>query len=604
MKKSAWIWLSLLVLLLAALLRIYHLNAQGLWGDEGWSVEFSDPGNPAQVTQRLVPDLHPPFYFITLSFWRQVAGDSEIALRLWAVFPALVTVALLNRLGRMLFSPATGLLAALILALADKHIVLSQEVRHYPMAFMWMAASSIVFLRWTKRPTRANSLVFALLIIVSVYTHYYTALLLVVQVIYAALTLRPWQRVWKLAALIGLASSAFLPWFFVAIYQLQIRPEGILHSMSLSWNTLDILTVDFLGRPVVLAGSLLLLGMIVWDWKNHRIIPEAWYSVLWFGLPLVISIAIYPVVTLLTDRNLALLLLPIALLVGRGIMTFQPPARWFLALLIAANGLASLDSYFDHPPSREIADYISQNYPAGEPVLMDVGGEDKALHYHLREALPEGTSIISLNQWRIDFGIYYLGVLGQLLEQNDGFWIAYWVNTDKAWDMQQPLTDRGYVLTATHREYHLGYPIDLYHYDRLPALDEQLALYGGTIRLHRVKSPTVLPLGQALNVSLWWSASTPLSENYSVSAFLLDDAGQLKAQHDGAPQNGATPFFSWQVDQIVFDSHQIPTEKLMRTSYRLAIKVYNPVTGDILRVTTPNDTQPQEYFVVGTVNIE
>lgn len=597
----------LLVLLLAAGMRIYHLNLQGLWGDEGWSVEFSDPQRPTEITQRLVTDLHPPLYFIGLGWWRNMAGDSEIAMRVLAVFAALLTVAMIGRIGRQLFSPSAGIMAALVLALADKHIVLSQEVRHYPLAFMWMALSSLIFLDWLKSPKRRNSLVYALVIIAGLYTHYYTALILVVQLVYGVFFLETWRQVGKLLLLIGAASLAFVPWAFVAIYQLQIRPEGILHSMSRSWDTLSFLTVDFLGRPVVLLGGLLLLGLPFWSRKNTRYTPNSeWYAVLWFGLPILISIVIYPVVSVLTDRNMALVLLPMALLVGHGVSRFQAPAQYFLAALIAINGVTSLDSYFEHPPSREMAAYISQNYPLGEPVVMDVGGEDKALRYHLREVLPQDTQIVSLHQWRIDYGVYFLGVLGQLLEDNDGFWVAYWVNEDKAWDLPPMLAQYGYIQSASQRFYHLDYPIDLYHYDRLPALDEALAVYDGQIRLHRVKSPTMLPLGQTLEVSLWWSSEHTLTESYSVSVFLLDDAGRLAggAQHDGPPQNGAAPTNTWQVDEIILDSHAIPTQGLASGTYRVAIKVYNSMDGFILPVEQVGSREVAEYFIAGTINIQ
>jgi hypothetical protein len=612
-RKSIF-WLSVIVLLLAALLRIYHLNLQGLWGDEGWSVEFSASSNPSIVTQRLVDDLHPPFYFILLSWWRQVAGDSELAMRLLTVFPAILTVALIDRIGRKLFSPMAGVLAGLVLALSDKHIMLAQEVRHYPFAFMLMALTTWVFFLWIDHPTRQRTMLYATLIILGVYTHYYTILVVVIQVIYALLALRPLRRVRQLCVIISLSLLAFIPWFFVAIYQLQIRPEGILHSMPLAWSTLEFLSIDFLGRPVILGGGLLTLGLLVFHFNHDERsqwqisladLPRAWYVVVWFVLPIALSILIFPFVTVLTDRNMALLLLPIALLIGRGMTSFQPSGRLFLAVLLTVNGLTSLDSYFVHPPWRTLSQYVADNYPTGEPVIMDVAGGDKAMDYHLHQLLPEGTTIISLNQWRLRFGVNYLGVFNQLLDQNDGFWIAYWVNPDKPWDARQPLADFGYTLTATHHEYHLGNPIDLYHYDRLPDIDEQLATFNDQIRLHRVKTPFEVSAGDTLDVSLWWSTNTSQSISYSISVFLLDNTGISRAQGaDGVPQNGQFPTDAWTVDEVIFDSHQISVPNDVTTGdYQLAIKVYNSNDGFILPVTTSNEQNTTEYFIVGTVHV-
>ncbi|MCQ3929131.1 MAG: hypothetical protein DPW16_01620 [Chloroflexi bacterium] len=591
---------SVLVLLLAAYLRIHHLDANGLWGDEGWSVEFSEPSSLALVTRNLVDDLHPPLYFITLSAWRQVAGDGEIPMRFWAVCPALLTVALVDRIGRKLFSPSAGIAAGLVLAIADKHILLSQEVRHYPLAFMWMAASSFVFLLWLENPNRRRTLLYAVLIIAGVYTHYYTALILPVQVIYAALVLRPRRRIGQLMGIMGLSLLAFTPWAIVAVHQLLIRPEGILHSMSLSWETADTLAVDYLGRPVILGIGLILVGSLAF--KNHlqwNQSPAVWYPVLWLGVPIAISIGVYPMVTVLTDRNLALLLLPIAILAGHGIVSFRPPGRVILAVLVLVNGLASTDSRYVQPDWRAMARYVAQNYPTGEPVLMDVRGGDKALGYYLRRYLPPDTQIISLNQWRIDYGIYFQGPVQDILQDNNGFWVAYW--GDGPYEMDSTYQNYGYTQTASRRFYHLGAPIDWYHYDRLPTSDEVLGIFGDSIRLHRVKSAFEVRRGDTLTVSLWWSAAETPTISYSVSVFLLDSDGVLRAQHDSAPQNGQSPTHTWTPNQVVLDSHtlEIP-EDLPRGDYPLAVKVYNSADGQILHILTDGAI---EYLIIGTVQV-
>ncbi len=588
MQKTYFLGAMVAVLLLAGLLRIYNLNQQGLWGDEGWSVEFSESAKPRDVTLALVPDLHPPLYFMILALWREVAGSSEIAMRMPAVFSALLTVAVLSRLA---VQRVAGIMAALILALADKHIVLSQEVRHYPTAYLLMALSSWLFLRWLRQPTRPNTLFYAISIIAGVYIHYYTALILIVQLGYVLIANH--KRLRALLLIISLSMLAFLPWAFVAWYQLLIRPEGILHSMPLNWHTFDYLTVDFLGRPPILL--LLLMGSGV----GHAVYKQrlGWYGVLWLGLPMVITILVYPVVTVITDRNMALLLLPIALLAGQGMLWLEPRGRWLLAGIIVFNGLASLDSYQVQPAWREMAAYVAENYPADEPVFMDVRGGDKALGFHLRQLLPPDTEIVSVNQLRLDYDIYFLGVWNQYLAAYDGFWIAYWVNENEMWDVLPPMTEAGYVRTASYLTYHLGSPIMFYHYDKLPPLDEIIAGYEGTIRLHRVKYPQVA--SDQLQVSLWWSATESLPFSYSISVFLLDDSGRLVAQHDGPPQYGAAPTNTWLPDTIVFDSHRINIASLAVGEYQVAVKIYNSADGRVLLT----DAEAVEYVIVGNVRV-
>jgi hypothetical protein len=607
--KILYALLALAVLLLAAALRIHGLNTQGLWGDEGWSVEFSEPEAPEDVMHNLVDDLHPPLYFIMLSLWRQIAGDSEIALRLTGVLPAILTVALVIRLGTDLFSRPAGLAAGLVLALADKHVVLAQEVRHYPLAFMLMALSSLLFLRWLQRPTRLYSLLYTTTIIISVYTHYYTALILLVQILYALAVLRPWGRFWRLSGMMALAGMAFLPWSLIAYHQLDIRPEGILHSMPLNTDTFEFLLIDYLGRPEILVGGLTLLGIVTLRKSNDnwflewRDIPGVWYVTLWLLLPILVTVGLFEYVTLLTDRNLALLLVPIALLAGHGLSGFRLPGRVVLVALLVGNGLASLDSYDDHPPWRELATYVADHYPEGEPVLMDVRGGDKALRYHLEQQLPEDTQVISLNQWRIDFGPYFLGVVAQLLEENQGFWVAYWGEPD--YEMEPFFEIYNYVRTATHTEYHQGFPIDLYHFDRVPA--EPDIRFGESIGLHQARFAQTASPGGSIEVTLWWSTSQPLQTSYSVSVFLLNEVGLgvRGAQHDGSPRNGQSPTTTWQADEIVLDVHKLPIPAGIEPgNYRLATKVYNSLDGTVLPVQNADGNNMGEYHVLGVLRVE
>lgn len=60
--------------------------------------------------------------------------------------------------------------------------------------------------------------------------------------------------------------------------------------------------------------------------------------------------------------------------------------------------------------------------------------------------------------------------------------------------------------------------------------------------------------GQDVTVTIKWHASEPLHENYTVFAHLLDASGQLVAQSDGIPRNGAYPTNFWGENEIISDS--------------------------------------------------
>ncbi|MBI5961574.1 MAG: glycosyltransferase family 39 protein, partial [Chloroflexi bacterium] len=141
-------WAMLAVLLLASYLRIHDLNAQGLWGDEGWSIWLARGDSLRDLTLTMVADHHGPIYSTLLRAWDGIAGQSVLALRWITVLFSVGSVALIYGLGRAMFTPAAGVGAALAFALMDKQIVLAQEVRDYPMVFFSMIAIAYFYVRW------------------------------------------------------------------------------------------------------------------------------------------------------------------------------------------------------------------------------------------------------------------------------------------------------------------------------------------------------------------------------------------------------------------------------------------------------------------------
>ena len=126
------------VLLLAAYLRIHDLNAQGMWGDEGWSIWLARGDSLYDLTITMAYDHHGPVFSSLLRGWNLIVGDSVVALRYVTVLFSVSSIALIYALGRDMLSPAAGVGAALAFTLMDKHIVLTQEVRDYPMVFFMM----------------------------------------------------------------------------------------------------------------------------------------------------------------------------------------------------------------------------------------------------------------------------------------------------------------------------------------------------------------------------------------------------------------------------------------------------------------------------------
>ena len=125
------------ICLLAFGLRVYALDGQSMWSDEGLSYHRAQQPTAVVLANTItvdgVPtvDTNPPFYFLLLHGWRALLGQSIFSLRLMGVFAGLLAAPLMYVLGRALFWRHAGTLAALFLAVSPFHVWQTQVLRNY-----------------------------------------------------------------------------------------------------------------------------------------------------------------------------------------------------------------------------------------------------------------------------------------------------------------------------------------------------------------------------------------------------------------------------------------------------------------------------------------
>ena len=134
------------VLLLALGLRLYHLDAQSLWNDEGTSVALAQR-DLATIARHASYDIHPPLYYFLLHGWVAVAGTSEAAVRSLSMLAGVALVAGVWALARRLSGPTVAALAALLAAVAPFQVHYSQEARMYIWAALFALLATIAFER-------------------------------------------------------------------------------------------------------------------------------------------------------------------------------------------------------------------------------------------------------------------------------------------------------------------------------------------------------------------------------------------------------------------------------------------------------------------------
>lgn len=335
------LWEETAVLLLAATVRIWGLGARSLWFDE--SIEYWMAVVPlGEIHRAIAAATHdPPLYSYLLHGWLQL-GIQELWLRLPSFYFSLFAVVGVVSLARLWFDKKAALLAGLFLALSAADVRYAQEVGQYSL-MVCLAVWNIIFLtRAAQRNRWRDWLAWGGIALVSVYTHYGSAILLLSVALPVLLSLgvrRRWRAVWRQVAVGTAVALALLPLVLIIIPQQLGRlgaaplPVGLNQLLQTSSQMLaffvvgneGIISWPYDGMPFWLAWLplLVLLGVALL-WTRSPLQPTALLLAAWLGYYLISRTGAY----FFAPTRHALLLLPLlAVSVGWGAAALDRAAR-------------------------------------------------------------------------------------------------------------------------------------------------------------------------------------------------------------------------------------------------------------------------------------
>ncbi|MGC8880424.1 MAG: glycosyltransferase family 39 protein, partial [Anaerolineae bacterium] len=193
--SKAYTWLPVILIGLAFAVRAQNLTYHSFWFDEAMSVHWarSEVARIVEVSMNLVEDRLPPLYYLLLHGWRLVFGDSETAFRFPSVLLGVLLVAVMHRLVYSLFGRQVALLSGALIALNPFLVWYSQEARMYALAVFtatcatWCFVSALRALE-RQRANLAHWIAYGICVVIGLYTHLYTALVVPAHGLYLLLT--------------------------------------------------------------------------------------------------------------------------------------------------------------------------------------------------------------------------------------------------------------------------------------------------------------------------------------------------------------------------------------------------------------------------------
>ncbi|MEP3046294.1 MAG: glycosyltransferase family 39 protein [Roseibium sp.] len=396
----------LLVLGIAAFLRLRNLDRTSLWYDEAVSWRQSS-GSMAELLSSVAADNYPPLHNILLWLSLPVLGDSEIALRLPSAILGILAVWLLYLIGKELAGRNVGLLAAALLTISPFHIWYSTEARMYAL----LTATGLLMLLGVLKLLRKPSWPWMAIVAVSgalfLYSHIYALFGFAgVGLVCGLYAVRDLLRGFKpsasnsfiASAAMGISVVLFLPWliilagrakavadagFWIAYPDLPFLESmtfGITGSINLFWVLTVLATVTILFqsiRPIMRQAVsidsralLVCLGFTIapvllaylYSVTVQPILFDRYLSAAWPVLLLLASIG----AVRLTGRYVAFALVPLAVYLSFSNLQF---------------------TLFEkvRPDWRLIASEFEEKSDPGDLLYLYKGFAAPALSYYLRE---------------------------------------------------------------------------------------------------------------------------------------------------------------------------------------------------------------------------
>ena len=647
--RRAFCWSGVflaLVVLLAFVLRIYRLDTQSLWGDEGWAVYHSAQGSAARViAEAYHAGNHPPLYFLTLAFWMGVAGQSEFALRYLSLLFSVLTVPGLAVLGRRVGGRRVGALAGLLQAVAPYAVYYGQEARMYAQMTFFAVLSTYFFLKLYRARVERPWLVggaYVLTMSIACYSHLFAWPVVFAQGLYwlGDLCIRRWA-VWEAAKRCitaqAVAAIAFVPWFVYAWDRLMGLSSQV-DALSLPLKTIVLRCLsDFsAGVPVIataptdlplgtLLPFLLLLALgLIWPWR-WTIVP-----LLALGLvaPLLVIFGVsFPTLPgwtryFITASPFYYLLLArgaggLGLLAemrtnggdlesrgtGRAVWGVLLPA--LLILPVLGFQARTLLQYYGDPEYyrwdyRARVGELAAAAAAGDAIVLQ--GKAVMFEYYFPPELPYYTVPMVCDSDEDSIR----SEIAAIASEHEGVWVVGQrpSNCDPNARAAQWLKENGYQVSEEWLESTI---FDHYLTPKsLPvrALPEA-ANFGGQFELtgYALSRETVEP-GGSIAVALAWRAIEDMGLDYKVFLVMAGPGDTVYALRDGMPLNWLWPTSRWEPGLTVDDRWGLQVkEETPPGTYPLYVGAYDPSTGQRLVVSLGGD-EIGDKVLLGSIVVE
>jgi hypothetical protein len=631
-----WVLLSVFyILLLAFFLRFHLITQQSYWNDEGNSRVLASRDVPT-IIRNAAADVHPPGYYILLKFWRDAAGENELALRGLSAFFGVLLVAVVYRMGREWFGRWAGVGAALFAAVNPFLIYYAQEARMYSQLALMGALSFWMFYKVRELENwRINWVIgYWLFTALGLYTQYAFAFVIIAQLLLVILDLGTTlfnhpiaqslnhpiknlkSQISNSLLLFTMPFLLFLPWLPTAVRHLGWPAERAFPPDALS----ELVRYLAFGRTIeteaVSLGLLAVGAVVLFALSQNGFTPNFRAALVWWLVPA--GLAVWQ--GFINDTFAKVLVVavpPLCLIFGAAVeAAFPIKARTAFLSLVATFFMGSVlfftyqslnNLYFNPAYFRDdyrgIARYIQSLEREGDAVITNAPNQVEAFAYYF----PDEARLFPLPSTRPLDPAHTQAQLENIAANYTRLFVIYW--GDQQADPEKFIESWLNANTFKAREQWFGQVRLAVYAAARPATQPTTrtnASFGEKVQLpgYALSATSAAP-GDILQITFFWNAAQKLEKRYKVFVHLYADVNAPPvAQTDSEPGGGLALTTTWEPGRAVPDNHGLflPPD-LPSGPYRLMAGLYDLETGERLPVTV-GDTISGDRLDLGLVVVK
>lgn len=379
------------ILFIGIAVRLFGLSVESLRLDEAQSI-WQASHSMEFIRQYMLKNVHLPLHNTLLHVWMQFFGASEASVRMLAAIPGILFLPALYLLAREFMNRQWALVAMSLASIAPIFVWYSREIRMYSLLILIATLSFYLYIRILREPRAQWYILYTLVNLVGIYTHYFFIWTLVVQLIFFFAT---WnvdftnngkpkiQILWKLSVVATILLIAFSPWLYGLLSSYGSGSLAPVFGAPNSFNmALTLFEFLFGFQPDVITGGLFALWPLITLFgfiflaKRAPVPPLVWLLILGIFLPITLTFIISVTIKPLYLTRYLMIAAPLVFVFITWFVSELPKYRMFFALGIAAVLLFTLHTQQFHPESpakenyRDIAAYISAEVTTRDIVVL------------------------------------------------------------------------------------------------------------------------------------------------------------------------------------------------------------------------------------------